>query len=65
MPTPTERLAGILLGRPVVEWIDEERAAGHGYRVIARHLYERTSGQVDVSHETLRVWHLGSEKASA
>jgi hypothetical protein len=54
--TPTQRLAGLLLGRPVNQWIAERRAAGRSWRLVARDLYEATNGQIDVTHETVRVW---------
>lgn len=54
--SPTQRLAGMLLGQPVDRWISGRRLAGRSWRLIARDLYEQTNGQVDVSHETLRLW---------
>lgn len=54
--TPTQQLATMLLGRPVDEWIRERRAAGQPWRVIARDLYERTNGRIDVAHQTLVNW---------
>lgn len=55
--TPTQRLASILLGRPLGGWIEERRNQGRSWRLIARDLYEATNAQVDVSHETLRLWY--------
>lgn len=54
--TPTQRLASILLGRPLDGWIAERRAAERSWRLIARDLYEATNGQIDVTHETVRAW---------
>ena len=54
--TPTQRLAGLLLGQPVDRWIAERRKAGRSWRLVARDLYEATNGQIDVTHETVRTW---------
>lgn len=50
------RLASILLGQDVRQWLRAERAAGRSWRVISRNLYESTNRQVDVTYETLRSW---------
>ncbi len=55
--TPTQRLATLLLGRDVNAYVAEKRDDGVAWRFIARDLYDRTDGQVDVTHETLRQWH--------
>ena len=55
-PTPHQRMASLLLGKPVDVWIRERRATGRSWRLIARDLYEATGGQVDVTHEALRRW---------
>lgn len=54
--TPTQKLAGMLLGQPVNAWIQAKRDAGRSWRLVSRDLYEQTNGQIDVTHETLRVW---------
>jgi hypothetical protein len=54
--TSTQKLAGIILGRPVEDWIDDRRTAGRSWRLIARDLYEATNGQVDITHEAVRRW---------
>jgi hypothetical protein len=51
-----QKLASLLLGQPVDQWIAAQRKAGLSWRLIARALYERTNGQVDVTYETLRNW---------
>ncbi len=57
-PTDAEsamrRLATVLLGEPVNEWITAKRAMGMSWRSIANHLEDETS--VSVTHETLRQW---------
>jgi hypothetical protein len=55
-PTPTQKLAGIILGRPVEDWIEDRRSSGRSWRLIARDLYEATDGQVDITHEAVRRW---------
>lgn len=56
--TPTQRLADVILGRPVDEWIAERRNLPNprSWRLLARDLYDATDGSIDVSHETLRLW---------
>lgn len=54
--TPTQRLASLLLHRPVSDFIEERRAVGKSWRVIARELHKTTDGQIDVTAETLRGW---------
>lgn len=54
--TPTQRLATLLLHKPVTEWIAEQRAEGTSWRLTARALYAATDGQIDVTAETLRGW---------
>jgi hypothetical protein len=65
--THAQRLAELLLGRPVIDWIAEQRPDGAetSYRHLARLLYEQTDGQVDVTAEALRRWHVTSQAASA
>ena len=46
----------MLLGQPVNTWIQTKRDAGRSWRLVSRDLYEQTNGQIDVTHETLRVW---------
>ena len=60
--TPTQRLAGILLGEPVNQWISLRRSNGVSWRAIAKELDAATDGQVDVTYETLRGW---MERAAA
>lgn len=54
--TPNQRLASLLLGRPVRDWIADQRALGHTWRHIATALDIATDGQVVVSHEAVRGW---------
>lgn len=54
--TPTQRLASMLIGQDVRDFIAEKRASGRAWRFIARDLYDATDGQVDVTYETLRQW---------
>lgn len=62
--TPNQRLAEIILGRPVDDWIRERRATGRSWRLIARDLYEATNGQIDLTHETVRGWAYREDKAA-
>ena len=54
--TPTMKLASILLGQDVREWISQRRTDGRSWRLISRDLYEATNRQVDVTHESVRSW---------
>jgi len=54
--TDKQRLATILLGEPVHEWIGDRRADGHSWRDIAQMLTTATGGSVVVSHESVRQW---------
>ena len=56
--TPTRRLADILLGRDLAEYVDERRSTEPptSWRRIARSVYEDTNGEIDVTAETLRLW---------
>ena len=55
-PTPTQRLASLILGQPILVWMAERRREGMSWRLISRDLYDRTNGQIDITHETLRIW---------
>lgn len=57
-----QRLAGIILGQPVVEFLGKSRAQNRSWRLIARDLYEATGGQIDVTPQTLRNWEHGSKQ---
>lgn len=60
-PTPPrQRLADLLLGRPVLEFIAEKYADGLSYRRIAADLRDATDGEIDVSDVTIRTWRLAS-----
>lgn len=55
-PTPNQKLASILLGQDVADWIRTQRAEGNSWRIVSRNLYEATNHQVDVTYEALRAW---------
>lgn len=58
--TPTQRLASLILGQSVTDFIAARRATGTPWRLIERELRDATDGQIDVTHETLRQWHEGA-----
>lgn len=63
--TPNQRLASHLLGQPVVDWI-RERRPHVSWRLIARELYEATSGEIDITPQTVITWAgLGDEQIRA
>lgn len=63
--TPTQRLAEVLLDVPLERFVADRRAARRSWRLIARDLNEATQGQVDVTHETLRLWYGDLTKAAS
>lgn len=65
--TPNQRLADLLLKRPVVDYIHEKREVipQWSWRLIARQLLDDTGGQVDVTSETLRLWYSTAPTAMA
>ncbi len=54
--TPSQRLATLLLGMPVAEWIASQRELGRTWREVAQRLDHATKGQVVVSYESVRQW---------
>jgi hypothetical protein len=54
--SPTYRLADILLGGKLADYVHEARAAGRSWRRIAIDLRDVTKTEIDVTHETLRSW---------
>ena len=62
--TPTQRLADVLLPTTLQEFVQERRSAGRSWRLIARDLHTETSGQIDVTAETLRSWYMRTEQAA-
>lgn len=57
--THAQRLAELLLGQPVLDWLAAERSKGDKpatLRVLSLRLREATDGQVDVTPETIRLW---------
>lgn len=54
---PTQKLADLLLGQSLDDFVLSRRADDRSWRLIARDLYERTNGQVDITYETLRSWY--------
>lgn len=59
--TPTQRLATLLLGSDLGQWVSERRNPPdirRSWRVISNELRRATDGQIDVTGETLRGWYL-------
>lgn len=55
-PTPTYRLAKHLLGEDPRTYVETERAAGKTFRAIAREMWLKTDGEIDVSETTIMGW---------
>jgi hypothetical protein len=64
--TPTQRLATLALGQDVTAWVVERRSSdpSPSFRTIATELRVRTSGQVDVTDETIRLWYEAATDAT-
>lgn len=61
----TQRLADALLGQPVIDWLQERRAAGtQSFRQLAAALKDATDKQVDVTDQTIANWLTEAEKAA-
>lgn len=56
-PNATQQLAGILLDRPLGDYVADKRAEGLAWRKIAAALRTDTDGRIAVSHEVLRLWY--------
>lgn len=61
-PSPTQRLADLLLDEPVIDWATALRADGWSWGKISNELYARHN--LHVTAETLRTWVLTTEVAS-
>lgn len=55
--TSMQRLASLLLDEPLEHYVRSRRAEGRAWRLIARDLWTDTSGEIDVTYETLRTWY--------
>ncbi len=64
-PTPTQRLADLLIPGGLEEFVRSRRADGKAWRLVARDVYEATDRQIDVTYESLRSWYPDDQKASA
>jgi hypothetical protein len=53
--TSTTRLASLLLGVDLEDWVQERREQGRSWLSISRELKEATNGDVTLSHEGLRM----------
>ena len=62
--TSTQRLASLLIGQSVDEWIQARRERGHSWRRISIELHDLTSGQVSVTGEAIRQWAARDEDAA-
>lgn len=64
-PTTRMRLADLILGRPVVEFIGERRAAGQSWPAIRDALREATGGEIAITWQAVQQWHGKSAGAAA
>ena len=65
--TLSQRLAERILGQPLADYVRAKRTARPrwSWRLIAEQLREDTSGEVDLTGETLRQWFGADELAEA
>lgn len=58
-PTATQRLAAVLIGQDLADWVTERRQHRYqpSWQALADELREVTNGDVDVTRETLRLWY--------
>lgn len=54
-PSPSARLADVLLDGGLDEFVASRRVTGRSWRLISRDLYEAIG--VDITYETLRSWY--------
>lgn len=60
--TPKRRLADVLLGIPLSEYVAVRRAKGETWRDISYQI--RREVDLDISHESLRHWFAADEVAA-
>jgi len=60
--TDLQRLATIILGEPVEEWLLVRHRARSSYRTIADELAEATGGQVRVTRQAIGLWRQAADK---
>jgi len=60
--TDLQRLATIILGEPVEEWLLARHRARCSYRTIAAELAEATGGQVVVTRQAIGLWRQAADK---
>lgn len=54
--TPRQRLADLILGRPVAAFIAQQRASGLTWPAVADALKEATAGEIAITGEAVRQW---------
>lgn len=60
---PAQRLAEVLLGQPLDQWVAERRAVGMSWRTISADLAVSTQHQLKINRETLRNWYREPDEA--
>lgn len=60
--TARQRLASLILGRSVLDFIAERRANDMPYRRIAAELRDATDGEIDLSDVAIRSWWLAHKE---
>lgn len=62
---PRQRLADVLLGRPVLDVIAEARAAGISWPQIRDLIRDSTDGEIDVTWQAIQQWHRTATRTEA
>jgi hypothetical protein len=60
-PSPRQRLASVLIGRPVTDFIADRRFAGESWPTIRDAIRHETAGEVDVSWQAVQQWAADAE----
>jgi hypothetical protein len=63
--TAKQRLADLVLGRPLAEFVAERRADNRAWRLISRDLADATDGAIEITGESLRSWFCDEEAGAA
>ncbi len=62
--SPRQRVASLVLGRSVTAVIAEAREQGRTWPQIADQIRMQTGGEVGVTGEAIRLWHLAAQTSA-
>lgn len=61
--SPRQRLADLLLGRPVIDLIAEQRIDGKTWPQIRDAIADATQGEIDVTWQAIQQWARNAQTA--